>query len=340
MKSPLVSIIILNLNGRSYFEKCLESLVQIDYPNYEIILVDQGSKDDSGEFVKNNYPQVKIVPSEQNLGFAKGNNIGCQNAGGEYILFLNNDTVVKADFLTILVEEGEKNPQIGALSPQILQLQDRARLDCVGAFLTNSGFLYHFGFGKKAADLKYQKKLAVFSVKAAAMFCRKTALEKTGLFDEDFFLYFEETDLCHRLWLSGYQIFYLPQAKIFHLGAATSQNFKNSFLQFHSFKNRILSHLKNLGRWELLKILPLHLFLCQVVALGWLIIKRDTSLFLSIQKAFVWNLCNLGKTLNKRKKVQTEIRQISDRLLLPKIKKNPQVSYYYHLFFGLENYAD
>lgn len=339
-QSRLVSIIILNLNGRLHLKKCLESLAQIDYPNYEIILVDQGSNDDSIKFVKENYPQVKIIQSAENLGFAKGNNLGCQNAKGEYLLFLNNDTAVKADFLSILVEEAEKNPQIGALSPQILQLNAPTRLDCVGAFLTNSGFLYHFGFGKKANNPKYQEKLAIFSVKGAAFFCRQSALQKTGLFDEDFFLYFEETDLCHRLWLCGFQIFYLPKSQVWHWGAATSQNFNNSFLQFHSFKNRILSLIKNLGVWELLKILPLHLFLCQVTALGWLIVKRDLGLYFAIEKAFVWNFLNLSKTLKKRKRIQKEIRQVSDRLLMPQIKKAPKLSYYYHLFFGLQNYVD
>ncbi len=330
----LVSIIIPNWNGRRYLEKCFSSLKKLNYLNYEIILVDNASKDDSVEFTRKNYPQVKIIQNKKNLGFAEANNIGYQNSKGEYILFLNNDTEVKPDFLTILVKEIEEDENIGGVQPKILQMDNPQNLDCIGGFLTSTGVLYHFGYGKAADDLKYNQKMEIFSVKGVAMLFRRRVLEKVGLFDKDFFAYFEETDLCHRIWMAGYKIFYIPQAVIYHKGGGTAKKIRNSIIEFHSFKNRINSYVKNLGSIELLKILPLHLFLCLMVSV--ISFKYCTA----IHKAIWWNIWHLKKALRRRRKIQKDIRKIKDRDFIPYLKKKVRPSYYYYLFKGLEKYED
>ncbi|MDP2947696.1 MAG: glycosyltransferase family 2 protein [Nanoarchaeota archaeon] len=336
MNEDLVSIIIINLNGKKWLDGCFCSLKKINYANYEIILVDNGSNDGSIEFVKENYPQVKIIQNEKNLGFAEANNIGYQNARGKYIFLLNNDTKVEPDFLTILVEEIKKDKNIGGVQPKIVLLDNPQELDSVGGFLTFTGFLYHFGYRRNASDFKYNQKMEIFYMKGAAMLLKKESLEKVGLFDKDFFAYFEETDLCHRLWLAGYKIKYIPQSVVYHKMGGTSLKINIGFIQFHSFKNRINSYIKNLGLVELLKILPLHLFLCLMISL----VKPEY--FKAIHKAIWWNILHIKETFQKRKIIQRDIRKIKDKDFIPNFKRKVRFSYYYYLFIKgfLKKYED
>jgi GT2 family glycosyltransferase len=330
----LVSIIISNYNGKEYLENCFSSLVRLNYSNYEIILIDNNSKDGSIEYTNNNYPQIKVIQNTENLGFAEANNIGYKNARGNYILFLNNDTTIDPNFLSILVEEIKKDKCIGGVQPKILQMDNPKKLNYVGGFLTSTGILYHFGCGKDADNPRYNQKLWIFSLIGAAMLFKREVLEKVGLFDKDYFAYFEETDLCHRIWLAGYKILYVPQAIIYHKGGGTSLRMNNSYIQFHSFKNRINSYIKNLNWLELLKILPLHVLLCLAVSIVY------PRYFSAIQKAIWWNICYIKGTLKKRKNVQTDIRAIKDKNFIPCLKKKVRPSYYYYLFKGLEKYED
>ncbi len=330
----LVSIIIPNYNGREYLENCFSSLAKLNYSNYEIILVDNDSKDGSIKFTKDNYPQIKVIHNKKNLGFAEANNIGYYEAKGDYILFLNNDIVVNPNFLTVLVEEIEKEKYIGGVQPKILQMNNHKKLDCVGGFLTSTGALYHFGYGKNADSPKYNQRLLIFSMKGAAMLFKREVLEKVGLFDKSFFAYFEETDLCHRIWLAGYKIFYVPRAIIYHKGGGTSGKMNSSYIQFNSFKNRINSYIKNLGWLELLKILPLNIFFCLAVSIVY------PRYFIAIHKAIWWNIRHIKETLEKRKNVQSNIRVISDKIFMPYLKKKVRPSYYYHLLKSLKDYED
>jgi len=327
---PKVSIIIVNWNGREHLRYSLPSLSKIDYPNYEIILVDNNSTDSSLEFVRNNYPQIKIIKNTANLGFAQGNNLGIRQAAGKYVLFLNNDTKVKPDFLTKLVSGLESEPDIGAVQSKIL-LMDRPKfLDSIGSFLTWTGFLTHFGFLKKN-EPRLNKKIEIFSAMGVCLLVRRDVLEKVGFFDKDFFAYFEETDLCWRIWLAGYKILYISEAVIYHKKGATSSLLPNSFITYHSFKNRICSLIKNLELKNLMWMLPIHLVICKLVALGYFL-KGKPRNSLSIFRALGWNLVNFKSTLTKRKTVQNKIRKISDSLLLPRISRKISLTNYWQLW--------
>ncbi len=338
----LVSVIIVNWNGKRFLKECLSSLFAQDYKNIEVIFVDNASTDDSVDYVKKNFPKTKIVSNKKNLGFAEGNNIGYKNATGDYILFLNNDTKVTKSFLTELVKVLESDKKIGGVQSKILLMDDPTRLDSVGAFLTNTGFLYHYGIAKKDSP-KYNKQIDIYSAKGACMIFKREVLEKIKvdgeIFDSRYFVYFEETDMCHRIWLAGYKIVFVPKSVVYHKMGGTSAKLDNAFVQYHSFKNRINSYIKNLGTLELLKILPLHILMCEAFALI-LLIKLKFSLFLSIQKAIVWNLAVLNATLIKRKQIQKYIREVNDMRLLHKVLRNVRFTYYYHLFGGLKNYNE
>lgn len=325
-----VSIIIVNWNGINHLKKCLPSLAKINYPNHEVIIVDNGSKDDSVSYISQNFPQYKIVKSKTNSGFAGGNNKGLPYAKGEYILLLNNDTIVTKTFLSELVKEIEKDENVGVVQGKLISMDFRDRLDSVGAFLTNTGFLYHYGYLQKNHK-KYDRSIYLYTAKGACMMARSAVIKTVGLFDEEYFAYFEESDFCHRVWLAGYTIRYAPQSVIYHKIGGTTNAMRNSFIQFHSFKNRINTYIKNLGILELIQILPIHILLCEVAAFGFLFLRKPGH-FIAVNKAIIWNITNLSNTLIKRRYVQTKIRKKSDKEIMKFIKKSGSFKYYYYLF--------
>jgi hypothetical protein len=341
-KAPKVSIIIVSWNGKNWLEQCLESLYTQHYQNIEIIVVDNNSSDESVAFLKKKYPKVKTISNETNLGFAQANNVGLAQATGEYILFLNNDTKVTPDFLEPLVEVLKKNPHIGGVQSRIRLLEKPDYLDSVAAYLTFTGMIYHYGIAKKDQS-EYQKRIATFSAKGACMLFKKQVLDEVmvnnELFDSSYFAYFEETDMCHRVWLAGYHIVFEPKSLIYHQMGGTSTAMQNSFIQFHSFKNRINSYLKNLSFISLLLLLPIHFFVIQAFALASLL-QGKIEIFLAIERAIGWNIMQIPQTLKKRQYIQTTIRQVSDATINPHIMVNPRLSYYLALFKGLDHYQD
>lgn len=336
MLNKLVSIIIVNWNGKIHLQKCFPSLYKQDYKNFEIILVDNGSIDGSVEWTKKEFSKVVVIQNGKNLGFAEGNNIGYTKAKGDYILFLNNDTLVTSNFLSELLKVLESDQKIGGAQSKIFFMDSPKQLDAVGAFLTNTGFLFHYGVYERDSP-KFSKIIDLYTLKGAAMIFKKTVLEKIlingELFDPKFFAYFEETDLCHRVWLAGFRIVFAPKSIIYHKFGATSSRLKKSFIEFNSYKNRINSYLKNLGFFELIKILSVHIALCELLFLLF-ILRGKLGISIAIQKAIFWNFLNINTTLIKRSIIQKNIRKINDREILTKIKKDPGIGYYISLLKG------
>lgn len=339
---PSVSIIMPTYNGLDHLKKCLPTLFRSTYKNFQLILVDNNSKDGSVEYVEKKFPKVKIVKNKKNDGYAKGNNLGWKYVLGKYVLFLSNDTEVKENFIIEMVKVLESRSDLGGVQSKVYLMDDHTRLDSVGSFLTSTGFLYHYGANKKDSP-KYNKDILVYSAKGVCMMFQKKVIDKVLLngeiFDSSYFAYFEETDLCHRVWLSGYKIGYAPKSVIYHKVGGTSVHMDNVFIQYHSFKNRINSYIKNLDGINLLKILPLHILLCELNAVIYLF-RGKFRMFMTIQKSILWNISNLGKTLKKRKYVQKKIRKVKDSEIMPYIKKNVGIDYYVNLFSGLRKYKE
>lgn len=336
--NPKISIIILNYNGSAITLKCLESLSKIAYKNVETIVVDNGSSDNSKENIQRTFPEVKIIRNLTNTGYAEGNNIGYRAAKGELILFLNNDTLVEKNFLKPLVKALLSNKKQGAVQPKIMNFPHAQIIDSIGSYITSTGFLYHFGHNKKD-EKKYNFSEEIFSMKGACMLFKKEVLEKTGLFDHNYFAYFEETDLCQRVWLAGYRISYIPDSRIFHIGGETSKKMNYSFINYHSYKNRIYTYLKNFEVITILKILPLHIFLCMIAILIYIFTFRFEMAF-SIFRAILWNIIQIQKLLYDRQKI-AELRRVSDNDYLPQLLRKVRPSYFYHLFAtALAGYRD
>ena len=332
--SPLVSIIIVNWNGKHWLEGCLPSLSKVTYKNVEWIIVDNGSTDGSIEWIQKHYSKTVLVSNSENLGFSHANNLGYKEAKGEYILFLNNDTKVAPDYVTELLKPFETDKTIGGVQSKIYLMDDSTRLDSVGSFLTPTGFLFHNNLGGKDKKV-LDKEIDLYTAKGASMMFRKDVLKKVEvdgwIFDPDYFAYFEETDLCHRVWLSGYRIVYAYKAVMYHKMGATSKNLISEWVQFNSFKNRINSYIKNLGLFNLFLILPYHIFLCHVSAILFLI-KGKIRLAIAIEQSIWWNIQHLKKTLNARRYIQNKIRAIPDTAFFSIIMRKPGLRYFMNFF--------
>lgn len=339
MKKPLVSVIIVNFNGKKWLEKCLNSLTDQTYGNIEAIFVDNDSADDSVSYVSNNFPKTLIVENKTNLGFAGGNNVGFKKSKGEFLLLINNDTYFDKRFIENFMEAFKKIPNLGSVQSKIVLMDNPDKLDMAGAYWTDSSFLYYYGYGKDADLKKYNVPMPFFSNKGASMLIKRDVIEKIGLFDDDFFNYYEETDFCHRLWIAGYECWYWPKAVLYHAMGGTSLTFDNSYIQFHNFKNKLLSFLKNFEISSLIIILPAYFILNFLLSWFWLLTGK-WKYFPVPYRAVFWNILNIKNTINKRKSVQS-FRKKSDGEIFSITKKNPRLRYYSYLFTGkMEDYED
>lgn len=341
MHNPLVSIIIVNWNGRRFLDNCLGSLSKIKYKNSEIFFVDNASTDDSIAFVKENYPNIKVLVNKKNLGYAQGHEGAFKKAKGELILLLSTDTIVDTNLLDELIKAIYSEKNIGIVMPKLLMYPKTNLIDSIGSFFLPSGILYHVGRDKDQSKSQYNKPMEIFSGKGACLLCKKSVLKKTGLFDKNYFAYFEETDLCHRVWLSGNKVLYWPNTSVCHLQGGASKQMVPAFILYHSFKNIICTYIKNLSIKYLIKVLPLILLLYQCAFFGYLFTGK-LGVAWAFQKSIMWNIYNLPKTLKKRKFVQNKIRTVPDDYFLPQVSRSVSLRYYYYLFTGegLAKYYD
>ncbi len=330
MKHPLISIIVVNYNGKKWLPACLSSLKYQTYPKYEVILVDNHSSDGSVKYVKANFPKVKIVINSSNLGFATGNNIGASIALGDYLVLLNNDTRVPPDYLTNFHEAFAAIPNLAIAQSQIILMAKSRVIDSCGSFWTLSTNQYYFGNGKSSLLSIYQTSRPVFSVKGASVMIKKDVINKTGLFDDDFWCYYEETDFCHRAWIAGYECWYWPNTYVHHALGSTSLTFPNSLIQYHNFKNKLNSLLKNLEIKTLIYELPIFLILNLLVSIFWLF-QRKPKHFLAMCQSLLWNIKEFPHTLSKRILIQAH-RVRTDGEIFKIVKKEPRISYFYYLF--------
>lgn len=343
MHNSLVSVIIVNWNGKDILDHCIASVYDQAYKNIEVIIVDNNSTDESITGVKKKYKGLHIIYNKENKGFAEGNNIGLAYAKGKYILLLNNDALLTKACLPTLISKMEKNKNIGVLQPKIIYkgspFYKDGSINSIGSFLTITGFPYHIGYGKNPMKKLYNKEMEIYTAFGACMVIRHSIIQEVGLFDADFFAYFEESDFCHRVWLYGSRVVYTPTAVVYHRGGVSARIYGQEKVIFHAFKNRICSFLKNFELLTLIQILPLHLFMCEVYAVVNLI-RLQLPLFWSVQRSIFWNIAHILQTYDKRSYIQTKIRRNSDNAIAKILFHNPRLSYYLYFSKGLEYYKD
>lgn len=217
---PKVSIVILNWNQKDMTLACLRSLQKISYPNYEIILVDNGSTDDSVSTIRREFPDIEIIENERNLGVAGGRNVGieyAQQKGTDYLLFLDNDTIVDKDFITEMVRVGENDRRVGILTGKIYFYSEPNKIWCAGGSL--SLYRRHISaIGYDEIDKgQYDDLREVSHVAGCCLMIKKKVIDEIGILDQNFIEYFtEDTDWCLRARKRGYKIMYVPNARLWH----------------------------------------------------------------------------------------------------------------------------
>jgi len=242
MKSPRVAVIVLNWNGCQDTLACLASLAAVNYCPLDVILVDNGSTDGSVGAVRASFSDVTIVETGENLGFAEGNNVGlrCALSGGaDYVLLLNNDTAVAPDFVSILVDAVESTHQAGVAGPTIYYFDRPTIIWSAGGVIDwRRGDSHMMGLDEEDKG-QYDAIREVDFVTGCALLARREAVERAGVLDSRFFMYYEETEWCVRAARAGYKILYVPQAHVWHK-IAPAQQAASPRIHYYMTRNRLL----------------------------------------------------------------------------------------------------
>lgn len=332
MNFPRVSIIILNYNGLSDTIECLESLRKCTYPNFEIILIDNGSPDtaQATKLSRIRMKNLRVFANKKNLGFAGGNNYGIRRVLREgrskYIYFLNNDTVVEPDFLTYAMEKAESSPKIGIVGSLSLQYFNRDLIENAGHDFLNCGDYVPRGRNKPRGD--FQKACEVMGVCSAGALYKVETLRQCGGYDETFFLNYEDADLCMRCILYGWRCIYEPKSVIYHKLSISVTKFRDYPLNVRGHYNLLRAYFYNTPALVILLNFPFILLRDIAVIFGTLIFLRFQifSVFIHARMRFLRNLSVILRERNRRMKHK----KISSWYLLKHQKNflNKYVSYF------------
>ena len=296
---PLVSVVIVNYNGRNFLPDCLGALMKQTYSPFEVILVDNASRDGSVEFIRERFPLVKVSVQESNLGFAGGSNAGIREAHGEFILTLNNDTRVSPDFIEELVLPMERDPRVGMCGSKMV-FPD-GRINSTGICISRSGAAWDRGGGEPDRG-QYDAAEEVFGPCAGAALYRRTMLDEIGLFDEDFFLFMEDVDLAFRARLSGWKCMYVATAGVVHIHGGTT-GFKSDISVYYGNRNLVWYVIKNFPSRTLLLSSPWIIGRQCAVLPYYLIVGRGCSII----RATTAMITGLPAMIRKRQDIQHRV---------------------------------
>lgn len=313
--SRKISIIIPNYNGQKYLGDCIDSLHRLNFPrdNYEIIVVDNASSDNSCEFIFSTYPDVVLIRAGKNLGFASGCNLGIKHSSGEYIVLLNNDTAVDPDWLNELVAVADRDEDAAIVGSKLLFKHNPHVIQNAMSYLSNSGDGGDVG-SYQPDEGQYDTTREVMAVCGASMLIKRTLIEEIGALDEDFFAYYEDLDLCYRTRLYGKKIVFAAKSVVYHVHAATSGEW-SPFFTFLVLRNKLLIHLKNSHAGFLLKVLILYCW--QAVSQG-LVKGINRKTHFKVLTSFAGKL---PKFLVKRLYVRFILKRKSDGMILLRLTK-------------------
>ncbi len=254
MQKTKVTVVIPNYKGIKYIRDCMDSLRGQKGAPFEILIIDNASKDGSLQILQKEYPEARVIALEENTGFCHAVNLGIQESKTPYVILLNNDTIVKPDFVAALVRAIEEQEDIFSVSAQMLSMEDENILDGAGDGYNILGWAYARGKGMPAD--KYSKKTEVFSACGGAAIYRKCIMEQIGYFDENHFAYLEDVDIGYRARIYGYRNIYDPAAKVIHAGSAVSGSRYNEFKTKLASANNAYVVVKNLPLLLLLLNIP------------------------------------------------------------------------------------
>jgi GT2 family glycosyltransferase len=253
--SSRVTVVIPNWNGVKFLNLCLGSLRHQSFNDYETILVDNGSTDTSIDFTEQNFPEVRVIPLNDNRGFSAAVNAGIRASDAEYVVLLNNDTEQDPGWLAALVEAADAHPEAGLFASKLVDFYDRRVLDGAGDALRRSGLPYRIGHQELDRG-QFDEPAYVFGACAAAALYRRTLFEEIGSFDEDFFAYCEDGDVSFRAQLAGHKCLYVPGAVVYHMGSASTGGKRSPTATRLGTQNGVHLLVKNLPATLVWRALP------------------------------------------------------------------------------------
>jgi GT2 family glycosyltransferase len=304
---PRATVIIVNYNSSGTLDACLSSVIRSLGPRDEVLLFDNGSTDGSVERVEQSFPQVQIIRSEENLGFAAGNNQAARRANGQDLAFLNPDTTTEAGWLDALIAALAADGTVGLVTSKILQMDKPDRVSGCGNDVHCSGLALGRGMGLHRDVFSRVEEVAAIS--GASFAVRKEVFDTIGGFDGDFFMYVEDTDLSFRTWLAGYRLLYVPESVVYHDYTLHFGPDKT----FYQERNRYIMLLKSL-RWPTLFLSLPAVLLAEVVTWGFVLLRERRHLRNKLS-AYAWVITHWSNIMRKRRRVQ-HARRLPDRDLL------------------------
>jgi len=256
---PTVDIIVCAHNNKEITSRCLDSLLDLFYPNFNIILVDDCSTDDSVSFLRNKYPAITIIENKKNLGAAKTRSNGIRLSEATYIVTMDNDATLLPDWLTKMVKLMESDKRIGQANGKVLSFNNPKIITEAGVSMTFRGKGYAIGKGEMVSDDKYNKKREVLSVSTASMIIRRKILNEIGGFCDAYYYGYEDTDLSLMVNIAGYKVIYYPKAISYHILSATVSQTIGKKRVYYWMRNRLLIMLRNYELKNLFRYLPANL---------------------------------------------------------------------------------
>lgn len=293
----LISVIIINWNGKKLVSECLDGLRRQTCQAFRAILVDNGSNDGSLDFIKHHYPEVETIALPENLGFSRANNIALKAIKTEYVALLNNDAVPHPLWLKTLVEALEEHLEAGFAASKMFFYDKPRIIDRAGDAYTRAGTGLLRGRGR--SSINYDRQEWIFGACAGAALYRTLMLHDIGLFDEDFFLVYEDVDLSFRAQLKGYKCLYVPEA-IVHHKASSSIIYDSPTSVYYGHRNLEWVYIKNMPTGLILKTIFLHI----IYDIGAFFFFTTRGRSKDFVKAKLDALKGLKKALKKRRQIQ------------------------------------
>jgi GT2 family glycosyltransferase len=319
-----VSILIVNFKSTVLLAICLECIMRQESMAADVLVLDNGAEDPIPEEFYSRFPSVQFIKSENNIGFAAGNNLLLRKiAGCEWIAFVNPDAFLQPDWLSKMLSAAIAHHEYSFFASRLAQAANTEKLDGDGDTMHICGLAWREGNGNAITHDAIEPR-EVFSPCAAAALYRRDALEAVGGFDEDFFCYFEDVDLGFRLRLAGHRCLLVPDAVAYHVSSATTGGRHGDFAVYHGHRNLVWTYVKNMPGVLFWVLFPLHIAL-NLVTIIWFSLRGQGAVILKAK----WDaLCGISRMWKKRRKIQKhrtasigEIWQVLDKSFLPRLSK-------------------
>jgi len=299
---PLVSVIVVNYNGKKYIRECLNSLLDQKYPNFEIIVVDNASTDNSPEIIKKEFPQIKLIINNKNLGFAAGNNVGIKKAEGELIALFNPDAIAEPNWLSELVNAFNSSLDVGIAGGIVYYYEPKDVVWAAGGKIDIfTGVSWHIYQGEKINSKNLKTTDDIDYIPGCALVIRKNLLEKINLLDEEYFLYTDDLDLGFQIKRLGYRCLFVPTAVVYH-AVSYSWKGKSLFGYSHHVRSRLYFYFKHFPIPFLITSLFFYTLISTFFEL--LLFRRPLSYFTIKIKVLMNILKNIHKIVEKRRELK------------------------------------